>query len=238
MSSRGSRQRAMAPRSIVSPIGTRARRSYRWSEIAVAEHLRIGTVWQIAARNLALMHIAIYDAMVAAWDSKYAYKRSRPSAVNADLTSVLPNPPGAPLIRPSMRSQRARHRRCWLISPERSEFFRKLADEAARSRLIAGVNYESDVAAGMALGRQVAVLVIARGKSDGTGTPNWTGSVPTGPGKWTGTNPILPMAGTWKPWVLSSPGEFRPGPPITYNSPEKAASRRDQELSAHAANKQ
>jgi hypothetical protein len=30
--------------------------SYRWSEIAVAEHLRTGTLWQIATRNLALMH--------------------------------------------------------------------------------------------------------------------------------------------------------------------------------------
>ena len=30
----------------------------------------------------------------------------------------------------------------------------------------AGVNYPSDVAAGLALGRQVAALVIARGKSE------------------------------------------------------------------------
>ena len=49
----------------------------------------------------------------------------------------------------------------------------------------------------MALGKRVAALVIARGKSDGTDA-KWTGSVPGGPGKWTGTNPILPMAGAWK----------------------------------------
>ena len=47
--------------------------------------------------------------------------------------------------------------------------------------------------------------------------------MPAGPGKWSGTNPILPLAGTWKPWVLSSPDEFRPAPPIPYDSPEKAA---------------
>src|SRR5215831_14693360 len=47
--------------------------SYRWSEISVAEHLKAGVPWQIAVRDLSLMHIAIYDAMVAAWDSKYAY---------------------------------------------------------------------------------------------------------------------------------------------------------------------
>jgi hypothetical protein len=55
--------------------------SYRWSEISVAEHLKAGVPWQIASRDLALMHIAIYDAMVAAWDSKYAYKRLRPTTV-------------------------------------------------------------------------------------------------------------------------------------------------------------
>jgi hypothetical protein len=64
--------------------------------------------------------------------------------------------------------------------------------------------------------------VIARGKSDGTDA-KWTGSVPSGPGLWTGTNPVLPMAGTWKPWVLSSPDQFRPGPPVPYDSQEKAA---------------
>jgi len=196
--------------------------SYRWSEIAVAEHLRIGTPWQIAARDLALMHIAIYDAMVAAWDSKYAYKRLRPSEVSADLTTVLPNPPSPSYPAEHAVAAGAASEVLAYIFPERGEFFRKLADEAAGSRLIAGVNYASDVAAGMALGRQVAVLVIARGKSDGTDA-KWTGSVPTGPGKWTGTNPILPMAGTWKPWVLSLPGEFRPGPPVAYDSSEKVA---------------
>jgi membrane-associated phospholipid phosphatase len=196
--------------------------SYRWSEIAVAEHLRIGLPWQIAVRDLSLMHIAIYDAMVAAWDSKYAYKRPHPSAVSTDLALLLPNPPSPSYPAEHAVAAGAASEVLAYIFPERADYFRKLAEEAAGSRLIAGVNYPSDVAAGTALGKQVAALVIARGKSDGTDA-KWSGSVPTGPGKWTGTNPILPMAGTWKPWVLSAPGEFRPGPPVAYDSPEKAA---------------
>ena len=66
--------------------------SYRWSEIAIAEHLKSGIPWQIAARNLALMHIAIYDAMVAAWDSKYAYNRPRPTMSKAGLVTVVTSP--------------------------------------------------------------------------------------------------------------------------------------------------
>src|SRR5262249_35098796 len=54
--------------------------SYRWQEIALDEMLRNNLPWPWARRGYALMHAAIYDAMVAAWDSKYAYNRKRPSA--------------------------------------------------------------------------------------------------------------------------------------------------------------
>jgi len=196
--------------------------SYRWSEIAVAEHLRDGVNWLIAARDLSLMHIAIYDAMIAAWDSKYAYKRPRPSVGHGDLTTVLPNPPSPSYPAEHAVAAGAASEVLAYIYPDRAAHFRELAEEAAMSRVVAGVNYPSDVAAGLALGRQIAALVIERGKADGTDV-KWSGPVPSGPGKWSGTNPILPMAGTWKPWVLSSQDEFRPGPPIPYDSPEKIA---------------
>jgi membrane-associated phospholipid phosphatase len=196
--------------------------SYRWSEIAIEEHLKNGSNWLVAARNLALMHVAIHDAMVAAWDSKYAYNRPRPSTARADLTTAAPVPASPSYPAEHAVAAAAASEILAYVYPDRAAYFRERAEEAARSRLEAGVNYPSDIAAGMALGRQVAALVIERGKADGSDA-KWAGSVPVGPGKWTGTNPVLPMAGTWKPWVLSSPGEFRPGPPIPYDSPEKAA---------------
>jgi membrane-associated phospholipid phosphatase len=196
--------------------------SYRWSEIAVAEHLKNGIPWNIAARNLALLHIAIYDAMVAAWDSKYAYQRPRPSALKNGLKPLIANPASPSYPAEHAVAAGAAAEVLAYVFPERAAFFREKAEEAGRSRLVAGVNYPSDVAAGLALGRDVAALVIARGKSDGSDA-KWTGSVPVGPGKWTGTNPVLPMTGTWKPWVLDAPGEFRPGPPVAFDSPEKAA---------------
>jgi membrane-associated phospholipid phosphatase len=196
--------------------------SYRWSEIAVAEHLKNGVGWPVASRNLALMHIAIYDAMIAAWDSKYAYNRPRPIAVKPDLAIVAANPPSPSYPAAHAVAAGAASEVLAYVFPDRAAFFRQQGEEAARSRLTAGANYPSDIASGLALGRQVAALVIARGKSDGTDA-KWTGSVPGGAGRWTGTNPVLPMAGTWKPWVLSSPSEFRPGPPIPYDSPEKTA---------------
>src|SRR5262249_32107717 len=137
--------------------------SYRWSEIAVAEHLTNGRPWQIASRNLALMHIAIHDAMIAAWDSKYAFNRPRPSVVKADLTTVIANPPSPSYPAEHAVAAGAASEVLAYVFPARAEFFRDMAEEAARSRLVAGVNFPSDIAAGLKLGRQVAAVVIARG---------------------------------------------------------------------------
>jgi membrane-associated phospholipid phosphatase len=196
--------------------------SYRWSEIAVAAHMKKGIGWPIASRDLALMHIAIYDAMVAAWDAKYSYKRLHPSEARPGLTIALANPPSPSYPAEHAVAAGAASEVLAYVFPERAAWFRQQAEEAARSRVIAGINYPSDVAAGLTLGQQVAALVIARGKADRTDA-KWNGAIPSGPGLWSGTNPILPMAGTWQPWVLSSPAEFRPEPPVPYDSAEKRA---------------
>jgi hypothetical protein len=44
--------------------------------------------------------------------------------------------------------------------------------------------------------------------------------VPTGPGFWVGTNPVEPREGSWKPWLMTSGSQFRPGPPPAFGSPE------------------
>jgi membrane-associated phospholipid phosphatase len=196
--------------------------SYRWQQIALDEAIRNNLNWQWAIRDFALMHAAIYDAMVAAWDSKYAYNRKRPSQVDVSLAAALPNPRSPSY--PSEHAVAAGAAAAVLsyLFPERAAYFVEKAEEAGRSRLLAGVQYPSDVSAGFELGRKVATLVIERGKADGTNA-KWTGSVPTGPGKWNGTNPILPQMALWKTWVLDSSSEFRSPPPPAYDSPEKAA---------------
>jgi membrane-associated phospholipid phosphatase len=196
--------------------------SYRWSEIAVAEIVKRNMLSLMAVRDLALMHVAIYDAMVAAWDSKYAYNRSHPSTARPDLKTVVPNPPSPSYPAEHAVAAGAASEVLAYLFPDRADYFRQKAQEAARSRVMAGVNYPSDIEAGLDLGKRVAASVIEYGRSDGSDA-KWTGSVPAGPGKWTGTNPVMPMVATWKPWVLSSQSEFRTPPPVPYDSPAKAA---------------
>jgi hypothetical protein len=196
--------------------------SYRWQEIALDETLRNNLPWQYAIRDFALVHAAVYDAMVAAWDSKYAYRRKRPSEADATLSTVLPSPRSPSYPAEHAVAAGAAAAVLSYLFPDRAGYFSGKAEEAGRSRLLAGVQYPSDVSVGLELGRKVAALVIARGKADGSDA-KWTGNVPTGPGKWNGTNPILPQMAMWKTWVLESPSEFRSPPPPAYDSPEKAA---------------
>jgi PAP2 superfamily len=196
--------------------------SYRWHEIALSETMRNNLSWNFAMRHFALLHVAIYDALVAAWDSKYEYGRKRPSEVDGKLTTELPNPRSPSYPAEHAVAAGAAAEVLSYIFPDRASDFAAKAQEAGRSRMLAGVQYPSDISAGLELGRRVAARVIERGKADGSDT-TWTGSIPTGPGKWNGTNPILPQMAMWKTWVLTSASEFRSPPPLAHDSPEKAA---------------
>jgi hypothetical protein len=72
------------------------------------------------------------------------------------------------------------------------------------------------------IGRKVAALAIARGKTDRSDT-KWSGVVPEGPGVWKGSNPIAPLAGTWQTWVLTHGGELRPATPPSVESEQAKA---------------
>jgi membrane-associated phospholipid phosphatase len=196
--------------------------AYRWNEITIVESLKNNMNSVVAARGLALVNAAIYDATIAAWDSKYTYHRSRPSQADPSLTTVLPNPHSPSYPSDAAATAGAASAVLAYLFPNDAQSFLDRASAAGQSRLLAGVEYPSDVAAGLDLGHAVGALAIARGKSDGSDA-KWTGTVPTEPGHWTGTNPILPLAGTWKTWVLASGSEFRPGPPPAYNSVQEAS---------------
>jgi membrane-associated phospholipid phosphatase len=195
--------------------------AYRWNELAIDEALKHNLGANYATRAMALVDVAIDDATIATWDTKYAYHRPRPSELDPSLTTAVANPADPSYPAEHAATAGAASAVLAYLFPDDAKLFADKADEAGQSRLLAGVQYPSDVTAGLALGRAVAAPVIERAKSDGSDA-QWTGSVPTEPGHWTGTNPVLPMAGTWKTWVLSSGSELRPPPPPAYNSEQEA----------------
>jgi membrane-associated phospholipid phosphatase len=103
------------------------------------------------------------------------------------------------------------------LFPDQAKTVADMADQAAQSRVLARVAFPSDVYAGLDLGNQVGQAVIAYAKADGSSQP-FTGSFTPAAGIWGSATPVAPLAGSWKPWVLTSASQFRPAAPPPFNS--------------------
>ena len=155
--------------------------AYRWNEIAVGELLEHFVTLSLAARHLALLHVAIDDAVAAAWQAKRLYKRRGPARVLDAAWTGLARPYAPSYPSDFAAAAAAAAEVLAYLFPDRADAFSAKAEEAMRTRLLAGVEYPSDVAAGRELGRKVAALAIEHGKRDGSDR-TWAGSVPEGPG--------------------------------------------------------
>jgi hypothetical protein len=197
---------------------------YRWNEIATQQTLKTGMGLD-AYRVMALLNVAIYDATVAAWDAKYVHNRARPAASDPALETAIPTPnsPSYPCEHSATAGAAATV--LGYLFPDDAQALADLADEAARSRVEAGVVHPSDTEAGLDLGRQVGELVVAYAQTDGSDAEFDPATMPSGEGIWSGDPTTLahPMYGTWKTWVLESADQFRPGPPPAPDSSERAA---------------
>jgi membrane-associated phospholipid phosphatase len=193
---------------------------YRWQEIALSESQadpRL-SLWH----TMAIVSSAIHDATVATWHAKYQYTRARPSDVDRSIEPVVivPHSPSYPSEHAAVAAAAA-DVLSYLFPKSQAELARR-SQEAAQSRIAAGVQYPSDVQAGLALGHEIGKAAITRAKADRSDTP-WDGKLATGRNMWAGTNPIGIMRGGWVPWVLTSADQFRPPPPPAPGSPQMAA---------------
>lgn len=195
---------------------------YRWNEIAMQQTLNARQGPGDAYRTMAYLNVAIHDATIAAWDSKYAHQRPRPASADPSLITAIPTPASPSYPCEHAVAAGAAAAVLAYLFPEEAQAFADVAQEAARSRVSAGVVYPSDTGAGLALGRQVGERVVARARADGFDAPFDPASMPTGPEVWTG-DPVYPTLGTWQTWVLPDGSAMRPPPPPAWDSPERAA---------------
>jgi len=192
--------------------------AYRWMDM-ISNRLLAGTpTTPYAHRVYTYVAIAMYDATIAAWESKYYYQRLRPSQMDHKLRTAVdvPSSPSYPSEH-AAAAQAAASVLAYLL-PAEAQSFQAMAEEAGWSRVQAGVQFPSDYYAGAELGRKVAEQVIAKAKADGSDQA-WAGTIPSGPCFWKGTNPVNVTAANWTPLLLTSPSEFRPPAPPSCDSP-------------------
>lgn len=159
-----------------------------------------------------LVNVAIYDATIAAWETKYAYKRLRPFAADKRISAYAPKPesPSYP-CEYSVAAGAA----LTIIAhyyPHLRDSVNHMAERLMSSRIAAGMAFPSDTRAGFELGATIARIEIERTK-DFTCKTAWDGQRPQGPGLWNGKRPMLPLAGRSRTVALDSSSQFRPAPP-------------------------
>lgn len=138
-----------------------------WNLIAAEDFvpLRFSEVrW---ARNLALLNMAVMDAGITCWDTKYFYYNPRPTQMDREIktTTGIPNFPA--YISGHSTFSAAAATVLGYIIPAKANAYNAMAEEASNSRLYGGIHYRSDCEVGLAQGKKVGNFAIARGQSDG-----------------------------------------------------------------------
>jgi hypothetical protein len=130
-----------------------------WNRIAIGmiSGDRLGE--RASAHALALMNSAGWDALIACHDAKYVYWLVRPSGADTAIhTSVgVPNHPSYPSNHSCLAGASAEA--LGSVFPAQRERLQQMANEASLSRLYGGIHYRFDMDAGLAISRELGVLV-------------------------------------------------------------------------------
>jgi hypothetical protein len=183
---------------------------YRWQNMVNSLWLT-DTGYTGALANM-LLNVAIYDATVAAWDTKYTYKRPRPFDADKRIRiyTIKPESPSYPCeysVAAGVATTIIAH-----FFPSLADSVNRMAKQLMASRIAAGVAFPGDTRAGFDLGRKIAEKEIELTKNY-TPQTAWDRKMPDQPGVWKGKNPMFPLAGRNKTVVLDSSSQFRPAPP-------------------------
>jgi len=194
-----------------------------------------------ATRVYAYLGAAQYDALITAWNMKYTYNRPAPYDVDNSISpeypdNTLPSWPSEDATVAEVSSELLK-----FLFPLEVDYLNEMAAECRNSRKWAGMNVESDLVAGDAIGGFVFRKYKARAANDsmkfaqvdaatynvmeaaaeatwGSMWPHWENlEVPQRP---VGITPKYSSVTTW--WIPSLEA-VRPGPPPAMNSEEYKA---------------
>lgn len=146
-----------------------------WNQAVLAyiaqRHLSLST--PRSARVFALLNVAMADAGIASWDTKYAYWTPRPENAIRDLglargwrplipTPFFPSFPSGHATYSGAAGEVLAH-----LFPADAALFRAKARVAAVSRVYGGIHYPMDGDVGLRIGRKIGRLVVSRATRDG-----------------------------------------------------------------------
>ncbi len=138
-----------------------------WNAIAATDFITQNFSEVRWARNMALLNMAEMDAAISCWDIKYFYFNPRPTQMDPSIKTLtgIPNFPSY-VSGHSMFSAAAAAILGHII-PSRAQAYQAMAQQAADSRIYAGIHYTIDCTTGMTVGQNVGNYAVRRALSDG-----------------------------------------------------------------------
>jgi hypothetical protein len=171
-----------------------------------------------AARAYSYVSAAMYDALKAAWHYKYLYNRAAPYTNDSGVEALVPKTtlPAYP-SEDAVMSGTAAEMLKFLFPAAVEEITRRAADQR-NAALWSGKASSSDITAGLNLGKSIAALFVARGRTDGAGTAGgnkaiWealaNNATSRGDEAWHSLEtpprpPMLPLFGKVLPWQMTT----------------------------------
>jgi membrane-associated phospholipid phosphatase len=174
-----------------------------WNQMMTAISSQKNIPAPYLARDYALMHVAIYDALLQSTNNNNTTnKKSAEVAIVAGAAAEV----------------------LAYLYPENSASIAALEEQQLTH--IAGHD-TSQIFDGRTIGHDVGKKIIAYAETGNNNSSNeewwWNEKMPSGPEKWSGTNPTASSFGYEKTYILSSGAEFQPPPPYPFGSAKDLA---------------
>ncbi|MEO5601989.1 MAG: phosphatase PAP2 family protein [Cyclobacteriaceae bacterium] len=138
-----------------------------WNDIA-AEYIHDSNYSEVrAARAYAMLNMALHDAAVGCWDTKYFYFNPRPSQVDPSIKTCtgIPNFPAFTSGHSTFSGSAATV--LSYLFPDDTEYFQAQAKEASDSRLFGGIHYRFDIEKGLEHGKIIGGYSVNFALNDG-----------------------------------------------------------------------
>jgi membrane-associated phospholipid phosphatase len=143
-----------------------------WNEIAAELILNHGLSERLAARTFALLNTALFDAGIACWKTKYTYWLARPSQIDPDIKPNISVPHFPSYTSGHATFSGAAAEVLSYLFPEQAEGVLELAEQAALSRVYAGIHFPFDSDEGLKIGRQIGHLAAELDRQPGELLPH------------------------------------------------------------------
>ncbi len=138
-----------------------------WNAIAAEDFITKNFSEARWARNMALLNMALMDAAIVCWDTKYFYFNPRPSQLDPSIKTLTGVPNFPAYISGHSTFSGAAATVLSHIVPERASQYDAMAKEASLSRMLAGIHYRSDCEVGLQVGANIGNYAVQRAQTDG-----------------------------------------------------------------------